>query len=1040
MINTNFNTNDRIKDEIIKDGMQRTQGSEVRNAKNSGFFNDVNDDIFSLGETKDTTKSSVYGKNDDRLNDDKVNEKKEKPDYEVSKESLEEAAKVMTEEDLKLLYDEGFPVEKMTSEALLENLKRIKMQMEMRADFYEAAGTKIKEESQAVKEMAQKSVLNDPRAERIAKRLESADIPVTLELVKSIFETMESFGASKAFALTDSEAQYLVTNKLSATVENITLARSNAKLLDARPEKPLTNETWKQLEPSVTKLLFHAGIKNDKAMMETAKTFIRRDIPLTTDNCVYFAGLKKLKLNEDEILDKIIDAVSIGKQPKDAIFTTLSKSGVKSLVNQVHTLNNDDVLFASNKAVSDDGEYYSKNIELSLTDLINAKAHIQSGDLGAEFKRNIQSLNRQGEAEALNIRTRRQLEEVKARLTFDAGFRLSKQGISVDTEKLTTLVSSLKELEDGMYSSFFKGAGVELSRSSLELLQETTKKVDELKNAPILLVPETKDEYKDISLEELHLKGKELEAIAAEKTNPVYRKFYETYEGVMTTPSHEFGENKKKAFNNIDSLLRTVGAEVTEENARAARMLSYSNKEINQKSIDEIKEYDEKLTYVLENLHPQVTVRMIRDGINPLSETIDDLREKIDAIKEEEGISADEKFSNFLVNLEKNSKISDKERTAYIGIYRALHQIKDNDEIAMGNLMMKNQTMTLANLQKAVKNGLAPRFDTKVDDKFGESLLSQSKREKEENARRVDRMSNGLSENMTDILKKIGDKADNKNKEPFETVDMEKPQAEEIKQKTEEIRQLASEADNPSKFLSDYKIISTVENIGAANALLHGDMSNYKELKRILNEKKNEELPNLFESLNSKEEMQNAVDEFADKTLELKKQMYASSETDSLDIKALKSIDVGIRFMRRLSKREYYQIPIDTGDDILQMNVTVISGGAEKGKVNLTYDSANLGKVTAKVKAGETGIKCLITSDSREGKTTLEERQLNLFAAFNEASVKCEAVYYSTDERGGDTYVFEQDSASEQGSLASNNDLYKIAKTLLLHLKEADGN
>jgi len=353
---------------------------------------------------------------------------------------------------------------------------------------------------------------------------------------------------------------------------------------------------------------------------------------------------------------------------------------------------------------------------------------------------------------------------------------------------------------------------------------------------------------------------------------------------------------------------------------------------------------------------------------------------------------------------------------------------------------MKKQTVTLANLQKAVKSGLAPRFDTMVDDKFGESLLSQSKREKEENARKVDLMSNGLSENMTDILKKIGDKADNTIKEPAELIDLEKPQEEEIKQKTEEIRQLANDSDNPSKFLSDYKIISTVENLGAANALLNGDMSNYKELKRILKEKRNEELPKLYESLNSKEEMQKAADEFADKALELKKQMYASSETDSLDIKALKSIDVGIRFMRRLSKREYYQIPIDTGDDILQMNVTVISGGTEKGKVNLTYDSANLGKVTAKVKAGENGIKCLITSDSRDGKTTLEERKLNLFAAFNEAHVPCEAVYYSTDERSQDAYVFEHDDASEQGSLASNNDLYKIAKTLLLHLKEADEN
>ena len=104
----------------------------------------------------------------------------------------------------------------------------------------------------------------------------------------------------------------------------------------------------------------------------------------------------------------------------------------------------------------------------------------------------------------------------------------------------------------------------------------------------------------------------------------------------------------------------------TAQNRRAVRMLGYNSVEVTAENVEHVREYDAKLQEVLKELHPAVTVRMIREGINPLEQSIDDLASKIAQIKEEEGITTEDNYSIFLINLDKKKEISPEERKAYM--------------------------------------------------------------------------------------------------------------------------------------------------------------------------------------------------------------------------------------------------------------------------------------------------------------------------------------------------------------------------------------
>ena len=179
---------------------------------------------------------------------------------------------------------------------------------------------------------------------------------------------------------------------------------------------------------------------------------------------------------------------------------------------------------------------------------------------------------------------------------------------------------------------------------------------------------------------------------------------------------------------------------------------------------------------------------------------------------------------------------------------------------------------------------------------------------------------------------------------------------------------------------------------------------------------------------------------------EMKSRMLRDPIMTKQDSRSIKKMEVGIRFMNRLSKREYYQIPVDTGRDIVNMNVTIMTKGDDRAKLLVDIPTENLGKISCEASIQDNKMKCFITSDTREGTQALKDRQLNLTAILSQNRIQIGSIYYGTEEVTQDTYSYQTDGMykdaqeSEEMAGSENNKLYRIARSLVVHVRNADAD
>ena len=88
-------------------------------------------------------------------------------------------------------------------------------------------------------------------------------------------------------------------------------------------------------------------------------------------------------------------------------------------------------------------------------------------------------------------------------------------------------------------------------------------------------------------------------------------------------------------------------------------------------------------------------------------------------------------------------------------------------------------------------------------------------------------------------------------------------------------------------------------------------------------------------------------------------------------------------------------------------------------------------------------LKCFISSDTKEGMQALKDRQMNLFATLAQNHIEIGSLYYGTEEVRPDTYSYQadgvyKDAPEGQGATTDNSKRYRIAKSLVVHVRNAD--
>ena len=976
------------------------------------------------------------------------------------------AAHTMSKQDYKEMVENGFDPADTDSKIFVTIADKIRIQLAKagkdmsitggisKAAIEAVSGSAAEANSieSAIKQSSGESVIPQSAAPSTADTisdvkaaLQNADLPTDNDTMQQIKETV-----SKAAELPDTisadTSTYLLKNDQQPTVDNV-LKAEFAGNTDMSQQTDLSDKDIENLLPQITGKIEEAGLDADQDQISNAVFLLKNNVPLTAANIQDFNILNGAEtVTIQELPQAITDAVIEGKSPLETMavkgFSDMDKA--RDAADVVSKATDQDL----SSVIADEKPLTIENLKQAMVD--NSGSNRSTNNSGSN-----NALQASASADELKlVSAKRQLEEARLVMTTEANYRLIKQGISIDTTKLSDIVEQLKAQEKTLGEALFPD---DITKAAL--FDDTTDVIESAKQAPSALI----SSYKALD----GIFSSKLSEIASGKTtNDLLKKAGSAYETLSTEVRPDLGDSIQKAFANVDDILDETGLEANDENRRAVRILAYNNREITEENVSEVKAADEKVQKVFDNLKPGVVMKLIKNGENPLQMSMDELYDKTEEIKKvlaSSGSSADKDatdYADFLWKAENSGKITDDEKQSFIGLYRLMNQIDVTDGAPIGALLSEGADITMENLMQAVRSTRNEGMDYSVDDSFStpDSSITNSitdqistafEKEKEFQTRRT-RVAKSLA--TPERLQAIGGEkaympmspdrlasaleAESSNTDESET-DEQLYQA-----KKAEIEQAVAEADERTyQILNDSEVAVSPLNIQAVNQVIKNHRFFYTRLYGengrqpfdvladsmgngdglTLDEGWEKLINDFSEALKSPQEMAEAQKELYD-TAEnvLRKSLADDAAAGKIDIRLIQQSVRQLSVMKELSqKKEEYAIPVMVGDELGNMNLKIVRGKDEKkGLVDIAMDSDTTGEVYARFKASEDGgIDGKITTNRRTSRETLSEN-LGMLAEkiqgkLGQGSVSlvteydgrtdASAVFYNTDDPGFET-------------------------------------
>lgn len=806
-----------------------------------------------------------------------------KKDTQDSEKDVTKTAEQMSEEDYKALEEEGMSLKKFELERLDRMLARVKAQQEAAEEGLDDQKARLIESVQAEQNMSYDYSQN----KELIDRLKDANIPITKANLSRVADGEDK--AEAVLAMSDQAKYYLIKNQLEPTLDNIYKAGYSSS--QAVNQTAVKEAQWESVKPQAEKIIEDAGFTVNDNTLKSARWLFANNLGITENNLWACWDLEKIKSDttKEDITNKMIANLAKGNTASPSL-SFLSEGQAAQAIKNIDTISDTAIRSAvSNKSDSEiDG--------LSIRDFYKEQKQLEEdSETGSSSGTDRTTMLRQASfdnnAEEIDIRTvtiRRRLEEIRLKMTTEASGELSKKGIHLETDSLQRVVEGLKEVEDKYYRSLLQEGNVSESEDNVLLVKTSLQKMEELKSAPAALLGSTLHTWQQETAESLTTAAADYKKTAATGS----------YEALMTKPRSDMGDSIAKAFQNSEGLLSDMGLDSTEANKRALRILGYNNMPVTTENIDLVKLHDAQVNSVMKNFHPAVAVELIRKGVNPVDMPIEELNEQINAVKEENGITTEERFSKFLWKLEKNNEITEEEKKSFIGIYRLINTVEKSDGAALGAVMKADQDLTLKNLLTAVRTKKTGGIKADIDDDFGtltqytakgESITEQINtaytKETGVKSAHAKEILRELKENLTpEGLKALGDinQIENMPIEQLNEKAAEQKQETDISyysEKINEIKELAGKGKEADNLLKAEDIPVTLSNLLAAGDFLQAGNTTFHRLNSLL--KKHDYLSGSENKEGSATDITDTETEAAAKT-EAAAEIVATVETEAV--------------------------------------------------------------------------------------------------------------------------------------------------------------
>lgn len=972
---------------------------------------------------------------------------------EFVKSTLAALGKTVTSNDLSELDKEGFDVTEDEVKTIVTVTDKIQIYLATHCEDYQITGDISKE---AIEKVAGSSQLTM----EISKKLMESNLPITKDNIEDIEEALEI--ANQLQPISDGALKYLIHNKLAPSIENIykaefsglnsaggTFAAGFFSEGTGYVGKISDDFNWDSLKESMSKVIESANLKVDDETLSDAKWLMENHIPLTKDTLSQYESLKDvtLPLSQEDVLNQIMQAIQEGKKPVQALVTN-EPSFVERAQEAYQVI--------QETTAQDIKEVIANELPITISNLKDVQAK-QTEDTSE--KANSKALE-VSEDNITYITARRQLEEIRLQMSVEANYRLLKQGISIETSSLQALITELKNAENLYYKQLLDSSDIEASTQNISTLKDITTKLSEIRYVPSDVIGKVVSGETPNSIQGIHKTGSELKS--------KYDAANQSYEALMTKPRSDMGDHIAKAFQNVDDILTDLGLEITNSNQRAVRILGYNNMEINLENINAVKVADAAVNQTISSLTPKVVLNMIREGINPLDTDVNELNNQIKDMNHLLGEdNSQEKYSEFLWRLEKNSEISSKERDAFVGMYRLLHNVEKTDGQVIGALVNQNAEITLNNLLTGVRTIKNNGLDVKVDDNFGgleslhftttsisEQLSSafpsqtnmgqeQANNQSGETQYYNNLLDKALREITPDKLEQVFEDGEIKDMSLEKFVDElsnakeNKLISEEYYKEQQEVIQKASQVEkNVITMLSDFRQPITIHNILAADSLMNKRGSMFQKLTE--QSKENDKLSDAFtqitDALESKEEMQQAYENLEKVAMSSLDEKVKEQDVTSLDLKELKLLRNEIKLTTHLSKEEKYEIPIQIGEEITSINLTVIRG-TQSGKVSITMENETVGKAVAEFVLKDKEAYGYIASDNQSGLNILKSNGNVLKNQLEASGISLGKLDFIASKNLDMNQIKHDIEPSEIENQANTKDLYRLAKAFVISIQ-----
>ena len=646
-----------------------------------------------------------------------------------TKDKNSELVKNLTGDDYDILSEEGTSPEKLGKERLEKAIERIKENREIREVRLSESVEKLQEYEESIEKMAINVQADTAAQKMIARLLYEADIPVTRENIEEVQTAVDK--AKDSIPLSDSSENYLIKNNLQPTVGNIYKASHSGEMRLMK----IDENAWESIKEKALEISNEAGL-DPSTGLANSRWLVEHDLPVTSENLKYKTELDSLKdkdsLNEEELQKAVTDAIKSGKSSDEGLVIDKNSETEEKIRKEIESVI-EKLPLIRDEAIRMTVSTVSNEDEISIENLLKASGLGSNGEPGV-LSGSIKQADTFGMPEgaiapvfvdsssAFTVRevtVKIRLEEVRLSLNLEAGRRLMANGINILSDSLMHVAEGIREMEKEYFKDLFKEIGLDSNDikdlidedEAAELAVKTKNSLSDISNSPLGLYKATFSIRHTVTLSELSESAGKLIAVPRENgdsisVNPSSMKtVLATYESSATEVRKDLGDSIRKAFaGSVDSLLSSNGMELSEANRRAVRILGYNSMEITVESVENMKYYDAKVTGLIEKMTPPVVMAMIRDGINPLESTIDELDMRVTDLLRKQGATPEQKYSEFLVRMEETHSITENERNAYIGIYRLLYNVEKNDGAAVGSLLHSGRELNFRNLMTEVRS------------------------------------------------------------------------------------------------------------------------------------------------------------------------------------------------------------------------------------------------------------------------------------------------------------------------------------------------